>query len=304
MEKVHDELRIRPRRNRGEDGASYCARLADANGFLGVQSFCREIGVTIGGLASGRMLSTLANIGRCDLAELSNDSPANRGDGVHLAGQLLGRGLYIRTLGRRFCPQCFRADLDRPVVQLSMPREWNRVWWDIAGITACHVHVARLHSRCLCGRTSDHRQVGIGHCACGVKLSRTPRLAVETAHAAAYVVGRLGYAPRVDVPLLDELPLGDAIRGIRIFGNTLAPDADEHEVLEAGYRTIAGDAQRISDALTRISRTRPERPGAIGAYGELHAFARDTASGAGSRRLLVAMRRHANARRERSADGR
>ncbi|HDZ75627.1 MAG TPA: hypothetical protein ENH55_23245 [Aurantimonas coralicida] len=294
---------IRPRRNRGEGGASYCTRLADANGFPGARSFCRDIGITLGGLASGRMLSTIAAVGHCDIDALVHDSPSKRADGTRLAGEFLGHGLYVRSRGRRFCPECFRADLDRPAVQLSMPREWNRVWWDVAGVTACHQHQALLQWRCICNRVFDHQVAGIGRCECGFALAQLPPVKVRSAAAASYIVGRLGYSARISVPVLDDLSLGDAIRGIRIFGASLvAAAADEHVVMEAGYRVLAGADEEIRTALETVSSRRPERPGSLGAYGELHAFARDTADGRGSDRLLRAMRSHARAHCARATD--
>lgn len=289
----------RPLRNCGEAGASYALRLADANGYPNGRWFCREIGITLGGLATGRMLSTVATVGRCDIGALVRDTPSKWTDGFRIGNQFLGNGLYVRSTPRRFCPECFREDIHRPEVELTLPREWHRVWWDITGVTACHRHRARLQWRCACGSTFDHDRAGIGHCRCSYRLSQMPSVAVGSADAAAYIVGRLGYSEPAVVPVLDELDLGDAIRGIRTFGMSLTgPEADQHEVMESGYRALAGGDEGVRDALDLVALGRPERPGAIGAYGDLHAFARDTAKGRGSPRLLGLMRDHAEHRWE------
>ena len=167
-------------------------------------------------------------------------------------------------------------------------------------VTACHEHRALLQWRCVCGRTFDHERTGIGRCRCGFLLSRLPSREAECAGASAYIVGRLGYAEPARVAVLDELDLGDAIRGIRVFGSNLAdPDSDEHEIMETGYRALAGGDEGVCDALSAVACHRPERSGAIGAYGGLHAFARDTAGGKGSERLLALMREHARQRQGR-----
>ena len=120
---------------------------------------------------------------------------------------------------------------------------------------------------------------------------------VGSVDCAAYLVGRLGYSKPISVGALDELDLGDAIRGIKIFGSSLASaEADEHEIMETGYRALADGEEGVREALNLVAAARPERKGAIGAYGALHAFARDTAGGRGSPRLLGLMREHAEHR--------
>lgn len=297
---AHSEWWIRPLRNRGEDGASYCLRLADANGFPTARNFCSELGITLGAVASGRFLPKVAEVGRCDPFELAHDSPSRRSDGIWIAGQYLGNGLYRRTSGRRFCPECLRDDIARPSVELTMPREWNRVWWDIVDVTSCPIHRARLQSRCMCGAAFDHQRAGIGQCRCGFSVRNLPVVRARTANAASYILGRLGFGPSRSAPVLDDLTLADALRGIRIFGTSASsPEADDHVIMETGFAILSGGEQSVGAILDRVAATRPERAGALGAYGELHAFARDTANGRGSPHLIGAMRVHAARRRER-----
>ena len=95
-----------------------------------------------------------------------------------------------------------------------------------------------------------------------------------------------------------DWPINLILGGMPFFGASVAgEDADGHAIMEAGFRALSGTGGSIRSALDAVASRRPERAGALGAYGELHAFARDTAGGRGSGPLLAAMRSHARDRR-------
>lgn len=91
-----------------------------------------------------------------------------------------------------------------------------------------------------------------------------------------YIVGRLGFADRMEVPLLDGMDLSDAIRAIKVFSKAIFPDqpyeiAARHSLVETMRR--GGDGMK--PLLSSVASRRGERPGAITRFGPVHAFARD-----------------------------
>lgn len=89
--------------------------------------------------------------------------------------------------GRRVCPACLAE------------HERHRVWWDLAFVSACPRHLARLLDRCPdCGRPLAWQGEDMTRCGCRrggyLAKARSPSVTAEEARATAVIQGLLGDA--------------------------------------------------------------------------------------------------------------
>ena len=136
-------------------------------------------------------LDGLAGLAGVDTALLEGMSYRPTGRLAHCrfgAGELHREFLDIS--GRRFCPACLA---DYP---------YHRAAWDLALVTACPEHKARLVARCpACNRKTDWRQPTVALCPCGAMLKWSKMLLVSTEEAQANA-NVLNLATGLDTPWL------------------------------------------------------------------------------------------------------
>ncbi|GJE52677.1 hypothetical protein GOFOIKOB_5751 [Methylobacterium tardum] len=97
-----------------------------------------------------------------------------------------------------------------------------RGWWAVGAVAACPIHCTKLIDCCSrCSRALVFDQGGLTRCRCDADLEQCSSDALERQSllAEAYLVGRLGGADHLSVPLLDRLPLADVIALIPRLGS-------------------------------------------------------------------------------------
>ncbi len=196
------------------------ARLGSRWGASNPLRFARGIGHPLPNLTKGVAVRAFALRAGLDADEVQGHSPivmaATRT--VSFRGQVLRLGDWsMRT--RRRCPICVDEDCTEAGM-LGVPPEWwasSRAWWDVRSVDVCPEHGVRMVEHCCaCGDPQTWR-MGLLRCRCGAQHDAR---AAEDADpsAAAYVVSRLSYGPTKVVPVLDAMPLVDAIRTMELLG--------------------------------------------------------------------------------------
>lgn len=214
---------VRPARQDGEPAYAHFTRVAQANGVERVATLAASVDLESHRLHMRSSLETIAKVGRSDTSRLAHDTATDDRDIVTLRGETLRRGTQWASASvRRACPACFSED--KKVVEVHkrrLPRAWHRTWWDVTAVTACPDHHCRLISRCpQCSEPFDPGRGTIDRCPNDHEISRfecVPADAQEV-RASAYVVGRLGGRPRINVPALDDMPLHWAIETMEVLG--------------------------------------------------------------------------------------
>ncbi len=196
------------------------ARLGSRWGASDPLRFARGIGHPLANLAKGVAVRSFAQRAGLDADEVQGHSPivlpATRT--VSLRGQVLRLGDWsMRT--RRRCPVC--VDEDRSTAgMVGVPPEWwttSRAWWDVRSVDACPEHGVRMLEHCrACGDAQTWR-MGLLGCRCGAVHDARGAESADPS-VAAYVVSRLSYGPTKVVPVLDAMPLVDAIRTMELLG--------------------------------------------------------------------------------------
>lgn len=208
-------------RSRADEPAhAALVRLATRCGARNVQSFARSIGFSVRDLREGRNVEQFASIAGVDPKLLCWNSAAF--DAADRRVQLCRSDLLLGDWSlrcRRWCTSCLRDDCEEAAA-LGVPAAWwatSRSWWDIRSVTGCALHGEALLDRCWrCGQ-SQPWQGCLFYCSCGADLLRTcgdP----HSSPSSEYILGRLSYLKPQTIPLLDALPLSDAIRVLELLG--------------------------------------------------------------------------------------
>jgi hypothetical protein len=295
-----ERIQIRPARMSGESACAYLMRLAAANGYGGAAELASDLDLPWHTLAAGRGLRNLARSASCEVDALRFDSGITSPRYVRLRNEILGRRQWSLAEGRKACPLCFAEDRAATSSAARPSSAWSRTWWDIKAVTVCVRHGVALSSSCACGQGLAFEEGWVDACACGKPIPAMP--SARDIDGDRYLVGRLSAgsgdeASRVRSPILDAMPLGDAIAAMSGFGRILAVSgsAPAHVRLSLGFRTFAGWPQGLHQALDEIAIMRRDegRWGAEVAYGPIVAMARGLAQGAGSSALRQEIARHA-----------
>lgn len=255
---------IRPPHIPGEPACGYMLRLAEANGYDWRRSSFASRGIPMNDLAHGRTSALIPILGRETVERIERFTPRSIQSGKVLLHGETFQSAQILYGRQSFCVGCWADDVaDDP--GRTRGRRHVRCWWSVATISACPIHCIRLNDRCHeCGRTNNRGAGGPCSCHCGADLSRGPRATVarEAIAADAYVVGRLGGAPNCPDPVLDRLPLGDAIALMQRLGCCLTAGRDarvsrvqqEHRpaMMLAGFEAIRLGGEHVEDAIEAL----------------------------------------------------
>lgn len=214
------------------------------------------------------------------------------------------------THSRRWCPLCLQHDPDDETLPARKPgwRHHRRFWWDALCIGTCPIHHVMLETRCpVCNEAVRRHNGTVTTCRRGHSLLACSPRPVPAEHCAAdaYMVGRLGGAPRIPAPMLDGLTLGDAVEAMARLGAASSggpraglkniEEARHPETLSEGFRIAAGWPETIGPLLDSLS-ARFDDPGAAGGindvYGELAKWARRIGKTDRGKELLDAILRH------------
>ena len=255
---------IRPPYILGETACSYALRLVGANGYDWRRSTFASRGIPMQDLTRGTTSALASLLDRATVERIEWFTPRASGIGkVTLCGEAFqtSQVLYDR---QRFCVGCWAEDANRKIRSDRIPLHL-RGWWSVAALSSCPIHSIRLDDHCAdCSRTNRIGRAGCSSCLCGADLSRGPRIEVPPISLAAerYVVGRLGGMPRTSDPILDGLPLGDAVFLMQRLGCCLSAGRDVRfgklpterrpEMMLAGYQAVQRGSVGVEDTLEHL----------------------------------------------------
>ncbi len=236
---------------------------------------------------AGRDTDRVARLAGVDAGLLAASTFVVEPGTVRLFGESLSRKDWSPAQ-RRLCRECVAEDECR--VGDPAPRAFRRTWWDLPSIRLCPRHGTELvHPASGCGTNSA-----------------SPILGVQTTLSGeTYVLGRLGFAERRSVDLLDQLTLGKVLPllercgAMRLHGRWARSDArdvDMRPLLSAGMSAYEGGASPFRAFLDDLVAT--ARPGRLElsprmAYGRLHAWLAHDERDAAYDPVREALREHA-----------
>lgn len=296
----------RPLRNVGEGAIGYLMRLAEVHGVQKRIEALRMVEVPWCALAQGRGVNSVAAAAKLDAVTLAFDSGNITESGVKLRGETLRRHQWSVQKPRRACPFCFAEDRRsvREEGRIHLPRRWHRAWWDVRPLTVCVAHRVRLIENCrICGKPFNFQSTAVAKCPNGHAIDGVAAETVNLYAGDAYVLGRLGAAPRIGNVVLDDVMLGDAIAVMELAGTVdLSARADhlrtfaQHRILDAGFQVFADWPAPFDALLDRLLENAPTGPGRWGAaatYGQLHAALQKLRAGSAANAMKERIRLHA-----------
>jgi hypothetical protein len=240
-----------------EHPAGLMLRLSQLNHFPSVSVVERETGIAMSDMKLGRKLDRLALLVDSDEQAVSASAFFHGvGSKVVIRGQQVSLKRDLSRIQRRVCPTCVANSLHA------------RFWWDLAFVASCPSHGCLLEGRCTCpsrtplgwrdGRVSGCRACDTGNLAATVPTPAPPStLAVD-----AYLLGRLGVVPGRPEPVLDALPLFEAVDVLERVGALSIGGYSKRwttaqslkvgwgDLLAEGYAVLAGG--RLAEALSRV----------------------------------------------------
>jgi hypothetical protein len=277
---------LRPPVIQGESAADHLTRLLQVNG----RTWLRVNRAT-GGLLSRSFHRPTATevlaafgIGDADPLLARTPMPSARPRHLEIAGEIIHRETWTVSR-RRWCPGCWRDDLAaEPCGRLPFWNVHRRFWWGITSIETCPVHKVRLREGCpTCGIPVRWNAGRMLSC-----TSRHGLLACEAIPVGdddilgdAYVVGRLGGAPRVAVPFLDGMALADAIDVMQRLGAAALdgprgsfarlPAERRPAAMSVGFRIARDWPHAFADVIADMAKaSAPGNWGVVNLYGYLY----------------------------------
>jgi hypothetical protein len=225
-------------------------RLARRNGVNSLASFGGDHAIPYREIIRGLRNAEIADLSGAEEHDLDKSTFRVEGERVHLNGEMLHVDDWSYS-SLRVCPSCIRRDLSCNDGRKDyLPHV--RSWWNLPAVTVCPIHrQALLDRHPACPEVPiNHLSLNIRFIAEGIgDFANASSEAVADVRAEAYLLGRLGFMPRIFNPILDPLPLYNAIRLMDRFGAVAAAgvrgftafggDVDVRKALAAGYAVFA-----------------------------------------------------------------
>lgn len=201
-------------------------------------------------------------------------------------GQMSVAGVDFNRRGTRpgrTCPACIADDLDTFASERIDLRPYRRGWWQVPSISTCPAHGVGIVAACgRCGHALDEG-MPVGRCRCGAGHIQEVVIGRDACHHDAWLLGRLGFAPRIEQPRLDAMPPDVAAELCRILGSSAIDEragsgrhADARRLAETrtlGWRILEGGEPELERTLEEIVvRNRSRGRVCNTAYGDLHRF--------------------------------
>jgi hypothetical protein len=198
-------------------------------------------------------VSHTARICAADPAAVAHASPTERTQKqVRVLGHVL-RSDDFSVDRRKWCPACLSD------------HGAHLAWWDIRFVATCPRHRVFLADQCVCGLKVGWRsRIGFSFCRCRRRLADQPAVPASDREcgADAYVIGRLTSIGTISVPLLDRLPLIEAIDTIRRVGRfaldphlLVRPIEKKHthaRIMSEGFAALTAFPQSFRIVLDRV----------------------------------------------------
>lgn len=188
-----------------EPAYSFLDRLAAGNG-SSAECLAREYGLSLRAIGIGDRteVGRLAAVACVDESMLGKGTPSYDGTFDWTLGTETFGKQFLERARPVVCWHCIRNDriADAAGKDSGVRR---RVWWDLLALHRCPLHRIRLHKPRFDGGLD--------------KECPEPLLDEEDCAWEAYVLGRLGFADRVDSDLLDGLSLESACEIVAVCGS-------------------------------------------------------------------------------------
>lgn len=163
---------------------------------------------------------------------LKHAKPIKGEDAIVLAGNSV-RHSHIGRHPRRWCPGCLHQS------------PHHRVWWELTFLDRCPVHDTDFVSLEPDGRSASWTWTDFANSRSGEPLGYYVA-PVRPSGFGGYVLGRLGFLPRIPNVILDAAPLGAAVDLCKLLGRFLT-NPRLHEVpdggadrIDIGYQAVSG----------------------------------------------------------------
>jgi hypothetical protein len=192
----------------GEPAHGYVVRLGAMNGIGSVAVLLNSHGLNGRDIQPAECLELALSFPISGKEHLIQATPVVSPTSVVILGQEVRRQNW-QVGRRRFCPACLAES------------PHHRVWWDLPAFARCPHHDVDIVDRDASGHPVPWWSASFTHAPTGTELLRygVPRRPVPRPSLEAYVLGRLGAACPLPVPLLDGLStLGDALDAVEIVG--------------------------------------------------------------------------------------
>lgn len=250
-----------------EPAIALVLRRSSANRIWSSWRAWRFVGTSPERLRQGKQLSKVSETCGVPLPDLEWATPVRVGSGLRVFGHHFLPD-SVRQQHRRWCPNCL---IEEP---------YHRSSWDIAALSHCLRHQLRLQTICTaCNQPTEWFLGDFSRCQCGKRLTGSNVAEAQESELAfdKWLHSKLmEHSPSgrhlddpVSCPILDELPLQDAISVVERFGafsinpvDTFAEtwsSAGPTAVLLKGYEVALAGESGVDSLLDKLFDARNER---------------------------------------------
>lgn len=300
--------RVRPTVFADEPTYSWLLRWADMSGFPSGRSMSTSVGVLFETAISGRANARIAAEAGLPL-DIFDPSTFERMDQTtRCVTEILPKYDWNPNV-LKLCPRCIEEDMGVS----GRPGEATphiRSWWMLFHVTACPFHNIRLVNQNSEGaRFHAHPMRLLRDCDPRGPLSLADLPCHDVAETVAehYVLGRIGFAPLIRVPLLDAMPLSNAVRlmdrmgAVAIGGRrayTHGEGLDQNAALNRGFRLFENDGEGFAVLLDHLNDTVKRKRASWGAaevYGRAYQWLNEERNDPVYAPVIEMMKEHAHA---------
>jgi hypothetical protein len=277
------------------------------SGFPSGRSLAASLGTVLETVISGRANRTVAAAAGLATDAFDAATFQRLPDGTTWCnGEILPRYDWNPNVVR-LCPGCIKDDLSTHTRRGEDPVHL-RSWQMLFHVTACPRHGLRLLEATAEGRPFAKfpmrllRDIDPGG---PTTLRSLPRHNVPSTAAEAYVLGRLGFGTRIHVPILDAMPLQNAMRlmdrmGAIGVGGRLAythgSGLDRNLALNRGLGLFEGKGEGFISLLDELNATVKRKRASWGAaevYGRAYRWLNEERADPAYRPIIEMVREHA-----------
>ncbi|CAN7346793.1 TniQ family protein [Phyllobacterium sp. LjRoot231] len=259
-------LPVRPTVFADEAAYLFMLRLADQVGFPSGRTFCYAHGLNFQSLVSGQQSGKLAKLAGLSVDVFDRSTFVRTAEGATRIGSEVLPQFDWSPHALKVCPRCLEEDRfvkGRP----GEKTEHIRSWWMLTHLTACPFHRVRLITEPQPGwgkfENYPMRLLRDGFRSRHLSLHDLQIVPVETAEAEKYILGRIGFAPRIERSFLDGMPLSHAIRLMDRMGavaalgkraHTFGGIVDQNIALNRGFELFGGECEGFVGMLDTLAR--------------------------------------------------
>lgn len=298
----------RPSVLEGEPTYGFVMRWADLIGFPSARTFCSANRWALETVVSGKLNVQVARLARLPDDTFEQATFIRTPDAeTRIGAEKIPRFDWSPEV-LKICPHCITEDQairGRP----GEHTEHIRSWWLMTHITVCPFHHVKLITEPQpgWGRFEKYPMRLLRDCFRRQQLRvEDLRIApVKKTEAERYILGRIGFAPRIMAPCMDSVPLAHAIRlmdrmgAVAIGGRrayTHGGKIDQNEALNCGFELFADDGIGLNDMLDQLALSAPKARRSFGAndvYGRAYQWLNEERNDPVYRPFIERFERHA-----------